>query len=90
MGSAFSGWSCSDPGPAVFDGSYLIQGLAAGSSQAYQVYAEPLDGPVYPSDAYEQTTLCRNVLSDPGWPARFACITPAAITDFSTRFRTGP
>jgi hypothetical protein len=77
-------------GPAVFDGSYVIQGLAAGPSQAYQVYAEPLDGPVYPSDAYEQTTLCRNVLTDPGWPAQSACITPPAITDFSTRFRAGP
>lgn len=96
MGASFSGWSCSDPGPAVFDGSYLIQGLAAGPSQAYQVYAEPLDGPVYPSnalassDTYAATTLCRNVLTDPGWPAQFACITPGAITDFSTRFRAGP
>jgi hypothetical protein len=96
MGAAFSGWSCTDPGPAVFDGSYLIEGLAAGSSQAYQIYAEPLDGPVYPSNALEAsdtsqgTTLCRNVLTDPGWPVQFACIAPTAITDFSTRFRAGP
>ena len=39
------------PGPAVFDGSYLIQGLAAGPSQAYQVYASRWMGPVYPSNA---------------------------------------
>jgi hypothetical protein len=44
--AAFAGWSCSDPGPAQFDGSFSIEHLAIGTSQNYQVYAEPLDSPV--------------------------------------------
>jgi hypothetical protein len=88
--AALSGWSCSDPGPPVFDGSYVIEHLAVGPSQAYQVYAEPLDGPVSPSDALEQSTICRNVLSDPGWPAQFACTAPTPITKFSVGVRAGP
>jgi hypothetical protein len=74
----------------VFDGSYQIAHLPVGSGQAYQVYAEPLDGPVAPSDALESSMLCRNTLTDPGWPAQFACTTPAPITNFSTRIRSGP
>ncbi len=50
--ASISGWSCSDPGPPVFDGSYSIERLAVGASQAYQVYAEPLDGPVSPGDVF--------------------------------------
>jgi hypothetical protein len=90
IAGSYSGWSCSDPGPPVFDGSYEMQGLAVSSTQTYQLYVEPLDGPVMPSDALEQTTLCRNVLTDPGWPAQFACVTPAAASDFSTTFLSGP
>jgi hypothetical protein len=70
--AAISGWSCSNPGPPVFDGSYTIAQLAVGASQAYQVYAEPLDGPVSPADVFEDSTICRNALSDPGWPPQFA------------------
>ena len=94
--AAISGWSCSDPGPPVFDGSYRIAHLpvtpvgTAGATQTYQLYAEPLDGPVAPSDVFESSVLCRNVLTDPGWPAQFACITPAPVTNFSTRIRSGP
>jgi hypothetical protein len=94
VAAAVSGWSCSGPGPAVFDGSYQISHLPVGPGQAYQVYAEPLDGPVAPSDAFESSTLCRNALTDPGWPAQFACVTPAPVTNFSTNFltrvRSGP
>jgi hypothetical protein len=90
VGAALSGWSCSDPGPAVFDGSYQIERLAVGSGQAYQVYAEPLDSPLTAADALGQITLCRNVATDPGWPAPLACITPAAFAGFSTKIRPGP
>ncbi len=43
--AVIAGWSCTDPGPAQFDGSFSIERLAVGSSQSYQIYAEPLDGP---------------------------------------------
>ena len=88
--ASISGWSCSDPGPPVFDGSYSIQRLAVGASQAYQVYAEPLDGPVSPGDVFEESTTCRNALTDPGWPPQFACTAPSPITTFSVNFRAGP
>jgi hypothetical protein len=90
VAAALSGWSCSDPGPPAFDGSYRIEHLAVSPSQAYQLYAEPLDGPVSPSDALEQSTICRNTLSDPGWPAQFACAAPTPITTFSVGVRAGP
>ena len=90
IAAAISGWSCADPGPPVFDGAYRIAGLATGVNQSYQVYAEPLDGPVGPDEIFESTVLCRNALTDPGWPAQFACTTPAPNTQFSTGFRVGP
>lgn len=88
--AAISGWSCRDPGPPVFDGSYTIQRLAVSSNQAYQVYAEPLDGPVSPADAFGSSTVCRNNLTDPGWPPQFACTEPAPVTTFSVGMRAGP
>jgi Matrixin len=88
--ASISGWSCSDPGPPVFDGSYGIRQLAVGANQAYQVYAEPLDGPVNPGDVFEESTTCRNALTDPGWPPQFACTAPSPITTFSVNFRAGP
>jgi hypothetical protein len=88
--AVISGWSCSDPGPAVFDGTYTIAGLAVGPQQAYEVYAEPLDGPVSPATVLAQTVLCRNSATDPGWLAQFACTTPAPITNFSARIRPAP
>jgi len=90
IAASISGWSCSDPGPPIFDGTYRIAGLATGITQAYQVYAEPLDGPVAPGEVFESTVLCRNALTDPGWPAQFACNTPPPVTDFSAGFRFGP
>lgn len=88
--AAVSGWSCTAPGPPVFDGTYQIERLEVGENQTYQVYAEPLDGPVSPSDVFEDSTICRNALTDPGWPPQFACVTPAPVTTFSVGFNTGP
>jgi hypothetical protein len=90
IAAAVSGWSCADPGPPVFDGAYHIERLAVGSGQAYLLYAEPLDGPVTASDAFGQVTLCRNPLSDPGWPPPLACVTPQTFAGFSTKIRPSP
>jgi hypothetical protein len=89
--AALGGWSCVDPGPAQFDGSYTIEKLAVGAPENYLIYAEPLDGPLEPSDVPGATTaLCRNALTDPGWPAQFACTSPPAATEFSTTTLSGP
>ena len=89
--AALGGWSCVDPGPAQFDGSYTIEKLAVGTPENYIIYAEPLDGPLEPSDVPEATTaLCRNALTDPGWPAQFACTSPPVATGFSTTTLSGP
>ncbi|MGB7435209.1 MAG: matrixin family metalloprotease [Candidatus Acidiferrum sp.] len=86
---ALGGWSCAAPGPAQFDGSYLIQHLPVGHS--YSVYAEALDGVVTPSTVSTAiTTLCRNSETDPGWPAAQACVVPAVDQQFSTRMRPAP
>lgn len=88
VGATLAGWSCSDPGPAVFDGSYAIEGLPVGRS--YRVFVEPLDGPVgagnLPLDPLDRT-FCRNGTTDPGWPAPFACTVPPVNTGFTTRAR---
>jgi hypothetical protein len=89
--AALGGWSCVDPGPAQFDGSYTIERLAVGTPENYIIYAEPLDGPLEPSDVPGATTaLCRNALTDPGWPAQFACTSPPVATGFSTTTLSGP
>ncbi len=89
--SAIGGWSCTDPGPPRFDGSYQIQRLAVGPTQAYIVYAEPLDGPLEPTDVPGATTaLCRNAITDASWPAQFSCTVPAVDDEFSTKVRAGP
>jgi hypothetical protein len=90
LGAAVSGWSCGDPGPPVFDGSYHIERLPVGSGRAYRVYAEPLDGPLTAADALNQIMLCRNQLTDPGWPAPLSCVTPRPMTGFSTKIRPEP
>src|SRR3989454_314711 len=46
VGATLGGWSCTAPGPAQFDGTYEIDGLAVGHS--YTVYAKRLNGPVNP------------------------------------------
>jgi len=72
IGATLGGWSCSAPGPAQFDGSYLISHLPIGHS--YQVYAEPLDNTVFPSLISPAImSLCRNPTTDPGWPPLQGC-----------------
>ena len=89
--AALAGWNCSDPGPAQFDGTFSLQRLTVGTSQSYQIYAEPLDGPVVLGNViYNMTSLCRNSTTDPGWPAQFACTVPSSAAPFSARVRVGP
>jgi hypothetical protein len=89
--AAIGGWSCTDPGPPQFDGSYEIGRLPVAAAQEYIVYAEPLDGPLEPSDIPGATTaLCRNAITDASWPAQYACTVPAVNTEFSTTVRAGP
>jgi hypothetical protein len=89
--AVLAGWSCSGAGPAQFDGTYSLQQLAVGSLQNYQIYAEPLDGPVVLGNViYNFTSLCRNASSDPGWPAQYACTVPPSAAPFSARLKPGP
>lgn len=89
--AVLAGWSCSDPGPPQFDGSYSLQHLPVGPSQSYTVYAEPLDGPVLLGNVmYNPTSLCRNATTDPGWPQQFSCTVPPPAAPFSARMRPGP
>ena len=54
-------------GPVQFDGGYEIDGLTVGHS--YIVYAEALNGAVDSSSISNAiVTLCRNTMTDPGWP----------------------
>jgi hypothetical protein len=87
VGATVGGWSCSDPGPAQFDGSYAIERLPIGSS--YLIYAEPLNGAVDPSEISNATaSLCRNSTSDPGWPSLQGCVAPPV--SFTVRTQPGP
>jgi hypothetical protein len=87
----FAGWSCSDPGPTQFDGTFSLQRLAVGAAQNYVIYAEPLDGAVTAGSIIENpASLCRNSISDPAWPQPFACTVPASAAPFSARLRASP
>jgi Matrixin len=89
VAATLGGWSCSAPGPAQFDGTYEIDGLAVGRS--YTVYAEPLNGAADPSRfANAIVPLCRNTVSDPGWPPLQGCVVPAVDLSFTARTRPGP
>ncbi len=91
VSAMMAGWSCSDPGPAVFDGSFFLEKLIVASARNYQIYAEPLDGPVsFGTVIYNLTSLCRNSVTDPGWPSQFACTVPAPAAPFSARIWPGP
>lgn len=91
IASTLTGWSCHDPGPAQFDGSYTLAKLPVGTSQTYQIYAEPLDGPVTPDRLIESpTAICRNLSTDPGWPSQYACAVPPLAVPFSARVRSLP
>ena len=89
VGATIGGWSCTAPGPAQFDGAYQIDGLAVGHS--YTVYAEALNGAV-DSSQFDNAiaSLCRNVVTDAGWPPLLGCVVPAVQTSFTTRTRPGP
>jgi hypothetical protein len=86
MGATLGGWSCTAPGPAQFDGTYEIDGLAVGHN--FTVYAEALNGAVDPSQISNAiSSLCRNATTDPGWPPLQGCVVPAVNTSFTTRTR---
>ena len=87
-GAVYGGWSCASPGPAQFDGTYEIDALPVGSN--YNVYAEPLNGAVDPSQITEAISLCKNTTTDPGWPPLQACTVPAVDISLTTRTRPGP
>lgn len=87
--ATIGGWSCASPGPPQFDGSYRIEGLAVGRS--YQVYAEPLNGAVDPSQISNAiSSLCRNSTTDSGWPTSMSCVVPPVNTVFTVRTQPGP
>lgn len=89
IAGTIGGWSCADPGPVQFDGSYALEHLAVG--HAYNIYAEPLNGVVAPSQLGNAiAALCRNVTTDAGWPAVQGCVVPAANTGFTARVLPGP
>ena len=89
IGATMGGWSCTAPGPAQFDGTYQIAGLAVGSD--YTIYAEALNGAANPSQFNNaMMSLCRNTMTDPGWPPVQACVVPAVDISFTTRTRPGP
>jgi hypothetical protein len=89
VAATLGGWSCSAPGPAQFDGTYEIHGLAVGRS--YTVYAEALNGAADPSRLTNAIApLCQNTVSDPGWPPLQGCVVPAADLSFTAQTRPGP
>lgn len=89
IAGVLGGWSCSDNGPAQFDGSYLLQALPVGRS--YQIYAEALNGAVDPSQVSNALmTLCRNPTTDAGWPPLSSCVVPQANVSFTLRVRPSP
>jgi Matrixin len=89
IAGTLGGWSCQAPGPVQFDGTYVLEHLPVGHS--YYVYAEPLDGVVSPADVSPALdTLCRNRITDPGWPSSQACVVPAVDQQFTTRTRPAP
>lgn len=88
IAGTIGGWSCSAPGPVQFDGNYEIDRLPLGRN--YKVYVEPLDDTVSPSQVSNATaSLCRNSVTDVGWPPLQACVVPAVQTSFTTRTRPG-
>ncbi|MFZ0820336.1 MAG: matrixin family metalloprotease [Candidatus Acidiferrales bacterium] len=88
IAAAQAGWSCTTAGPTVFDGSYMLERLLVGAAQSYQIYVEPFTGPEDSSDVSSAlASLCRNALTDLGWPAQFSCRVPGVNTNFMARIR---
>jgi hypothetical protein len=82
IAGTMGGWSCTAPGPVQFDGNYEIDQLPLGRS--YKIYAEPLDGAVAPSEVSNAlVSLCRNSMTDPGWPPLQGCVVPPVNTAFT-------
>jgi len=55
------------------------------------IYAEPLNGAVDPSEISNATaSLCRNSISDPGWPSLQGCVVPPVDVSFTVRTQPGP
>lgn len=91
VAGVLAGWSCSGAGPPQFDGSFSLEHLPVGAGRSYKIYAEPLNSPVSPSQVSNAlNTLCRNALTDAGWPAPYACVVPGATTNFTVRLRPAP
>jgi hypothetical protein len=68
---------------------WSLERLPTGAT--YQVYVEPLNGAVDPTQISDTTgSLCRNSTSDPGWPLPQGCVAPAADISFTVRTRPGP
>jgi Matrixin len=88
IAGVLGGWSCQPPGPTQFDGTYMLDHLPVGHT--YTVYAEPLDGAVAPSQISNALTLCRNPMTDPGWPPTQGCVVPPVNTQFTTRTLPAP
>jgi hypothetical protein len=88
IAGSIGGWSCTEAGPAQFDGSFVIERLSLGHN--YTIYAEPLNGVVAPAQiAPAFVSLCRNSTTDAGWPPLQGCVVPAADISFTTRTRPG-
>ena len=91
VAAVIGGWSCNGAGPTQFDGSYQFERLAAGSGTSYIIYAEPLNGAVDASAVANATaTLCRNGVTDAGWPPLLSCVVPPVNPRFTARVRPVP
>jgi hypothetical protein len=89
IAGTLGGWSCQAPGPVQFDGSYSINALAINHN--YKIYAEPLNGVVGPSEVSNAlVSLCRNPVTDPGWPPLQACVVPPADLEFTAATLSSP
>src|ERR1700720_1928063 len=88
IAGTISGWSCTEPGPAQFDGSFAIERLSVGHN--YTIYAEPLNSVVAPAQITPAIVwLCRNSTTDAGWPPLQSCLVPAVNINFTPRTRPG-
>jgi Matrixin len=89
VAGTLGGWSCQAQGPVQFDGSYSINALAVNHN--YKIYAEPLNGPVGPSEVSNAlVSLCRNPVTDPGWPPLQSCVVPQTDLEFTTATVSSP
>ena len=77
--AVMAGWSCSDPGPAQFDGTFSLQRLPVGTSQSYQIYAEPLDGPVVLGNVIYNLTFAVPEFDDRSRLAGAVCVHGSGI-----------